>query len=152
LLIREFGIIIEGVPIICINYHKTGEREVDFACKGAVISSIMKFAENVIEPVESFESNKYHILFKRDKIRTKSNKKAQMIIYTVLDKKEDFSKKLKKKIIGKMDNILNEFMSQYSGYDYSETSQFAGFVNVIDHHIVSSTKTLDDKVSSIFLD
>ncbi|TXT63458.1 MAG: hypothetical protein BAJALOKI3v1_370038 [Promethearchaeota archaeon] len=150
MLLREFGIIVEGIPIICINYHKTGDKTVDFICKSAVISSIMKFAENLIEPIESFESNKYHIFFKKSKIKTKRTEGAQIIAYGVLDRNITLTQKQKNIFIKKLEEILNKFISEYRGLEYSDPSKFEAFVGIIDKIIGSSTKTTEEKISNLF--
>ena len=57
--VYEAGVIIGGVPTISVNYSNPSEHEVDLIHKCALMSCILNFAEILISPIESFESNRF---------------------------------------------------------------------------------------------
>lgn len=151
MLLREFGLMAEGVPLIIITYHETGNKEVDFVSKSAFMTSILKFAENLIQPVESFESKKYQFLFKVGNIKNNLGSNSQLIAYIVIDKDKNFTENLRDKLKKQLEDILDKFISQYGGLDCSDSSKFEEFVKVIEKYLGLHTKTTDEKVSNLFL-
>ena len=151
MLIREVGIILGGLPLVFINYHESSNKEIDEVNKGALICSILQFAEHIISPIESFESNKYHMLFKKGKIETAGmSEKSDIFAYIIINREEVFDKKAKKHLNNLLEIILNNFIEKFNGSNESEISQFQDFKVFISKTLGSLTQTLDEKVSSLF--
>jgi hypothetical protein len=151
MLIREVGIILEGIPLIYVDYHKSTVEDVDNVSKGALINSILQFAESAISSLESFESNKYHMIFQKGKMHTeRRTEESNLIAYIILDREESYNRKEKKKLKELLESILDTFVERYDGADDTEISQFRDFKSEINRILGSLTKTLDDKVSSLF--
>ena len=148
--IHEVGIIIGGIPIVYQNYDDVinNNNNSDMICKSALMSSILNFAETLISPMESFESNKYNVSFKKKKINSNNSKDLDLFAYVVSDK-EKKSEKLKKHINLALDRILNEFKSKYNGDDYTEITHYDTFKNVIDE-ILGKKDSVEEKFESIF--
>ncbi|MBY9005213.1 MAG: hypothetical protein KGD63_00460 [Candidatus Lokiarchaeota archaeon] len=132
MLIHEVGILIESIPVICRKYTKR-EDPVGITSKSALISSLINFAENLISPLEYFESNNYNIIFKKKK--GNNELEADFFIYIVTKKIKNFEKKWKKKMMILLEDILNKFYSKYNIKDYYEVSIFSDFNKIIDNLI-----------------
>ncbi|TXT63951.1 MAG: hypothetical protein BAJALOKI1v1_640015 [Promethearchaeota archaeon] len=152
MLIREVGIILGGLPLVYVNYHESSDKKIDEASKGALICSILQFAENVMRQyLESFESSKFRMLFKRGKIQMLGmSKESEIFAYIIINKDEVFTKKAKKHLNNLLEIILKEFIETYNGLDESKISQFQDFKIFINKTLGSLTKTLEEKFTSLF--
>ncbi|MBY9006161.1 MAG: hypothetical protein KGD63_05340 [Candidatus Lokiarchaeota archaeon] len=148
--IHEVGIVIGGIPIIYKTYDEdiNVNHNSDIICKSALMSSILNFAEIILSPMESFESNRYNVFFKKNKINSNNSQNLDFFAYVVSDK-EKKSEKLKKNINTVLEKIIDEFKSQYNGDDYTEVSHYSKFNNVIDK-ILGQGNSTEDKFESIF--
>ena len=90
--IQEVGIIIGGIPIIYRNYEENVDNNIDDSkdviCKSALLSSLLDFAETLISPMEYFESNKYSIIFRKNKIRSNNAAQLDIFAYLISDKEK----------------------------------------------------------------
>ncbi|TXT66671.1 MAG: hypothetical protein BAJALOKI1v1_270003 [Promethearchaeota archaeon] len=152
--IDEIGVVLDGIPLISLKYYNSQNDEVDDISKSALITSLLQYAENIIAPVESFESTIYSMIFTKGKMKTAHNPtKSDIFSYIVIektDKKKELPEKERKKIIDKISKILDEFIKRYDGFDISEVSQFEEFKNIINKTIAPFTKSVDDKFASLF--
>lgn len=148
--IHEVGIVIGGIPIIYRKYNEeeNTDNNTDVVCKSALMSSILDFAETLISPMESFESNKFNISFKRNKINSNNCNNLDMFAYLISDK-EKKSEKLRKNINQSLEKILREFKSKYDGDDYTEVTHYKEFTDVIDK-ILGKADSTEDKFASLF--
>ncbi len=128
--IYEVGILIESIPVISRNYISKN-NSVDVTCKSALISSFLDFAENLMSPIEYFESAKFNIVFKKDKIKSEDSE-LDYFGYIVIEKMKNFEKKWKDKIMIILKNIIDNFFLKYDCKDYSEVSLFTDFQSIID--------------------
>ncbi|MBY8982962.1 MAG: hypothetical protein KGD57_08440 [Candidatus Lokiarchaeota archaeon] len=140
--IYEAGIIIGGVPIISANYINPSEKEEDLIHKCALLSCLLNFAETLIAPIESFESNKYNFAFKKSEINTINSEVIDIFVYLILNKDEKFNKYLDKKIKPVLDTILDKFKVMYHGRDFSYSTQFIKFKDNIDNILLNFKKIL----------
>ena len=157
MLIREVGILLSGMPILFKSYHKTTKDGISLTVRSALISGILGFVEHGVSNVQYFDSNKYVIVFKKDKINSYRSKEKEMFLaYIVMDKdkklviEQKHDKYIEKKILPLLQKILDEFISQYNGKDLNETSQFESFKKILDKILGTDTKTLEQKLSSLF--
>ena len=65
MLIREAGIIFNGIPVIFASYHRASKEKTDLICSSGLMSGLLTFAECLMAPIEYFESSKYTIVFKK---------------------------------------------------------------------------------------
>ncbi len=149
--IYEAGIIIGGVPTITVNYINPSEHEVDLIHKCALMSCILNFAEILISPIESFESNRFNFAFRRDKIQSFDSDETDIHAYFILNRHKEFNTNVKTKILPVLDLIIDEFKSRYTYRDFSYSTQFLEFRAIIDKIIGISSKTLEQKVEMLFL-
>ncbi len=148
--IYEAGIIIGGIPIISANYINPSEKDEDLIHKCALLSCLLNFAETLISPIESFESTKYNFIFKKEKINTINSEITDIFAYLILDKNEKFDKNVKRKINPLLENILHKFKVNYHGHDFSYSTQFIQFKNIIDNILGISKNNIEDKISLLF--
>ena len=88
--IHEVGIIIGGIQIVYRNYDEGEEEHTkdnpDIVCKSALMSSILNFAETLISPMSSFESNKYNVSFRKSTIDSNNSEGLDLFAYLISDK------------------------------------------------------------------
>lgn len=150
MLIHESGIIVESIPIVYANYRDANNKNINIISKTAFMTSLLNFAETFLEPVEYFEGSKYNIVFKHDKIENNKKNLTNVYVYVIFDKESEFNKHLKKKIMPLLTKILKQFKQKYHGMEFADVSKFSEFKDNIDKILAESSKTLDDKVSSLF--
>lgn len=149
MLIREAGIIHEGLPIIFTSYHRASKENINLFCTSGLMSGILTFAETLMEPIEYFESEKYSIIFKKDKIKDFFGKEEEIFAFIVIDKDYRLEKYLKKTIFPLLGKLLKKFSSQFKGCNLTKTSQFKAFEKVLNKLFGTGTKTLEEKVNLI---
>ena len=69
MLIREAGLLFQGLPIIFKSYHRASKERINLVCTSGLMSGLLTFAECLMEPIEYFESTNYTIIFKKGKIK-----------------------------------------------------------------------------------
>ncbi|TXT63950.1 MAG: hypothetical protein BAJALOKI1v1_640014 [Promethearchaeota archaeon] len=144
--VREIGIIVGSIPIICLKFESedisTDEdlHTMHNISKCAYISSILTFAERFGSKVEYFESGKQHIVFNKNTIENKQKKQMDIYTYLIIEKEKNFEKLLEKKIRPFLEELLSEFKSQYSYQVYAEVSQFQDFSNIIEQKVKEKLK------------
>ena len=148
--IYEAGIIIGGIPTITVNYINPSEHEIDLIHKCALLSCILNFAEILISPIESFESNRYNFAFKKDIILSSDLEETDVHGYFIINRHKQFNKNLPTKIIPALEKIINEFKIRYTKRDFSYSTQFIEFGAIIDKIIGISSKTIEQKVEMLF--
>ena len=88
MLIREAGIIFNGIPVIFTSYHRASKEETDLICSSGLMSGLLTFAECLMAPIEYFESSKYSIIFKKGKMHDFYGKEQEVLAFLVLSKDE----------------------------------------------------------------
>ena len=139
--IREIGIIVGSIPIICLDYESTNTSTNEYLqnkhniSKCAYITSILTYAEKFGSKVEYFESGKQHIVFNKNTIENKQKKQIDIYTYLILEKEKNFEKLLEKKIRPFLEELLLDFKSQYSYQIYAEVSKFQDFSEIINKKV-----------------
>ncbi|MBN1214468.1 MAG: hypothetical protein JXA99_03395 [Candidatus Lokiarchaeota archaeon] len=150
MFINEVGIIIGGVPTITVNYNNPSEEELDSINKCALLSCILNFAEILISPVESFESNNYTFAFKKDKIIGVEEEETELHAYFIMKRYKKFNKDLNSKIIPVLERIIKKFKEKYKNRDFSYSTQFIDFREDINKIIGISSMNIEQKVELLF--
>ncbi|MHA2035845.1 MAG: hypothetical protein ACW98X_05390 [Promethearchaeota archaeon] len=151
MLIREAGIIFNGIPVIFASYHRASKEKTDLICSSGLMSGLLTFAECLMAPIEYFESSKYSIVFKKGKMLDFYEKEQEVLAFLVLDKDGRLEKFLNKTINPLMERLLKKFISVYAGCKITEVGQFEPFKKTIDKLFSTGTQTLEEKVISLFL-
>lgn len=147
--VYEIGIVKEGIPLISVEYSSPGS-DIDKLSKGALISSLLQYAESTISAMEYFESEKFSMIFKKGKMKDPTiAKKSNIFSYIVIERDKEISEKNKQRIINLCSSILNEFIRRYDGKHTAEVGKFEAFKPFIDATLGDLTKSLDDKFSSL---
>ncbi len=149
MLIREAGIIRQGLPIIFATYHRASREQVDFISTSGLMSGLLSFAECLMTPIEYFESSKYSIIFNKGNIEDNEGRMEEIIAFIVLDKDYRLEKYLHKTILPLLEKLVKKFISRYNGSNFTKTRQFDSFRNTIDKLFGSGTLTLEEKVASL---
>ena len=150
MLIREAGIIFNGIPVIFASYHRASKEETDLICSSGLMSGLLTFAECLMAPIEYFESNKYSIIFKKGKMEDFYGKEQEVLAFLVVDKDNRLEKFLNKTILPLLQRLLKKFTSEFIGCKITEVAQFEPFKKVIDKLFGTGTLTLEEKVISLF--
>jgi hypothetical protein len=151
MLIREAGIIFNGIPVIFASYHRASKEKTDLICSSGLMSGLLTFAECLMAPVEYFESSKYSIVFKKSKMNDFYKKEQEVLAFLVLDKDERLEKYLNKTINPLLEKLLKKFISEYSGSKITEVAQFEPFKKIIDKLFGTGTLTFEEKVLSLLV-
>ncbi len=149
MLIREAGIIRQGLPIIFATYHRASRVQIDIIGTSGLMSGLLSFAECLMTPIEYFESSKYSIIFNKGNIEDNEGRMEEIIAFIVLDKDYRLEKYLHKTILPILKKLLSKFISRYNGSNFTKTRQFDSFRNTIDKIFGSGTLTLEEKVASL---
>jgi len=151
MLIREAGILFHGIPIIFTSYHRASKDNLNLVCSSGLMSGLLSFAECLMEPVEYFESDKYSIIFKKGIIKDLFRDKQEIVAFIVIDKDPRLEKFLKKTILPLLEKLLRKFISQFDGCNLTKVGQFEPFMRTINKIFGTGTKTLEEKVVSLFV-
>ncbi len=149
MLIREAGILFQGIPIIFTSYHRASKDQTNLICSSGLMSGLLTFAECLMEPVEYFESSKYSIIFKKGKVIDCFGKKQETVAFIVLDKDERLEKYLYKTILPLLEKLLKRFKNQFNGCNLTKMAQFEPFKETLDKLFGTGTQTLEEKVVSL---
>lgn len=149
MLIREAGIIRQGLPIIFATYHRASKEQIDLICTSGCMSGLLSFAECLMTPIEYFESSKYSIIFKKGNIKDNEGRIDEVIAFIVLDKDYRLEKYLHRSILPLLEKLLKKFTSRYNGSNFTEAKKFDSFRSTIDKIFGSGTLTLEEKVASL---
>ncbi|MFX1508424.1 MAG: hypothetical protein ACFFDC_20280 [Promethearchaeota archaeon] len=150
MLIREAGIIFNGIPVIFTSYHRASKEKTDLICSSGILSGLLTFAESLLKPIEYFESNKYSIIFRKGKIEDFYGGHRDITAFLVLDKDNRLEKYLYKTINPLLERLLKRFISEFRGCRLTEIAQFEPFKKTIDKLFGTGVQTLEEKVSSLF--
>ena len=151
MLIREAGIIFNGIPVIFASYHRASKEKTDLICSSGLMSGLLTFAECLMSPIEYFESSKYSIVFKKGKMEDFYGKEQEVLVFLVLDKDNRLEKYLHKTIFPLLEKLLKKFTSKYIGCKVTEVAQFEPFKQTIDKIFGSGTQTFEEKVVSLLI-
>ncbi|MFX1280315.1 MAG: hypothetical protein ACFFA3_12940 [Promethearchaeota archaeon] len=151
MLIREAGIIFNGIPVIFASYHRASKEKTDLICSSGLMSGLLTFAECLMAPIEYFESSKYTIIFKKGKIQDFYGKNQDILSFIVIDKDERLEKYLNRTIKPLLNKLLERFISEYNGCKVTEVAKFEPFRKTIDKIFGTGTQTLEEKVVSLLL-
>lgn len=149
MLIREAGIIFNGIPVIFASYHRASKEKTDLICSSGLMSGLLTFAECLMAPVEYFESSKYSIIFKKGKMEDFYGKEQEILAFLVLDKDNRLEKFLNKTILPLLERLLKKFTTEYIGSKITEIAQFEPFKKIIDKLFGTGTLTFEEKVLSL---
>ena len=149
MLIREAGIIRQGLPIIFATYHRASKEKIDLYCTSGCMSGLLTFADCLMTPIEYFESSKYSIIFKTENIEDNEGRIEEITAFIILDKDYRLEKYLHKTILPLLEKLLNKFISRYNGSNFTKSKQFDSFRNTIDKLFSTGTQTLEEKVISL---
>ena len=151
MLIREAGIIFNGIPVIFASYHRASKEKTDLICSSGLMSGLLTFAECLMAPVEYFESSKYSIIFKKGKMEDFYGKEQEILGFLVLDKDNRLEKYLNRTILPLLEKLLKKFIADFSGSKITEVAQFEPFKKIIDKLFGTGTLTLEEKVLSLLV-
>ena len=151
MLIREAGIIFNGIPVIFASYHRASKEKTDLVCSSGLMSGLLTFAECLMAPIEYFESSNYSIIFKKGKMEDFYGKEQEVLAFLVLDKDERLEKYLNKTINPLLERLLKKFTSKFIGCKITEMAQFEPFKKTIDKLFGTGTLTLEEKVQSLLV-
>ena len=151
MLIREAGIIRQGLPIIFATYHRASRVQIDIIGTSGLMSGLLSFAECLMTPIEYFESSKYSIIFKKGNVEDNEGRIEEIFAFIVLDKDPRLEKYLHKTILPLLEKLLKKFISRYSGSNFTKIRQFDSFRNTIDKIFGSGTQTFEEKVVSLLI-
>ena len=149
MLIREAGIIFNGMPIIFSSYHRASKEKTDLICSSGLMSGLLSFAECLMEPIEYFETSKYTIVFKSGTIQDFFGEVQELLSFIILDRDERLEKYLNRTIKPLLDKLLNKFISEYKGCKLNDASKFESFQEIMDKIFGTGTMTLEEKVISL---
>jgi hypothetical protein len=149
MLIREAGIIFNGIPAIFASYHRASKESADLICTSGLLSGLLTFAECLLTPIEYFESSKYTIVFKKGRMIDFYGKVQEVLAFLVINKDDRLEKYLNKTIIPILEKLLRKFISEYSGSKITEVVKFEPFRHEIDKIFGTGTQTLEEKVISL---
>ncbi|MFW9785220.1 MAG: hypothetical protein ACFFFB_23270 [Candidatus Heimdallarchaeota archaeon] len=151
MLIREAGIIFNGIPVIFASYHRASKDSTDLICSSGLMSGLLSFAECLLQPIEYFESSKYTIIFKKDKMKDHKGKEQNVLAFLVVDRDERLEKYLYRTIHPTLEKLLTKFIAEYNGSKITQVTKFAPFKNTIDKIFGTGTLTLEEKVISLLV-
>lgn len=151
MLIREAGIIFNGIPVIFASYHRASKEKTDLVCSSGLMSGLLTFAECLMAPIEYFESSNYSIIFRKEKMEDFYGKEQEVLAFLVLDKDERLEKYLNKTINPLLERLLKKFISTFTGCKITEMAQFEPFKETIDKLFGTGTLTFEEKVLSLFV-
>jgi hypothetical protein len=151
MLIREAGIIFNGIPVIFASYHRASKEKTDLVCSSGLMSGLLTFAECLMAPIEYFESSNYSIIFRKEKMEDFYGKEQEVLAFLVLDKDERLEKYLNKTINPLLERLLKKFTSTFIGCKITEMAQFEPFKETIDKLFGTGTLTLEEKVQSLLV-
>jgi len=149
MLIREAGIIFNGIPVVFVSYHRASKENTDLICSSGFMTGILTFAECLMQPIEYFESSKYTIIFKKGIMQDFYGKNREILSFLVMDKDDRLEKYLDRTIKPILDKLLKRFISEYNGCKVNEVAKFEPFKKTIDKIFGTDTQTLEEKVSSL---
>ena len=151
MLIREAGIIFNGIPVIFASYHRARKEKADLICSSGLMSGLLTFAECLMAPIEYFESSKYTIVFKKGIMQDFYGKEQDILSFLVIDKDDRLEKYLDRTIKPLLDRLLKKFTSEFNGCKVTEVAKFEPFRKTIDKIFGTGTQTLEEKVISLLL-
>ena len=149
MLIRESGIIFNGIPVVFTSYHRASKAKTDLICSSGLLSGLLSFAECLMAPIEYFESNKFSIIFKKGKMIDHKGRDQEFLAFLVVDKDDRLEKYLNKTILPLLERILKKFTSQYTGCKITQMAQFESFEQTLDKAFGTGTLTFEEKVISL---
>jgi len=151
MLIREAGIIFNGIPVIFASYHRASKESTDLICTSGLMSGLLSFAECLMAPIEYFESSKYTIIFKKGKMYDFYKRSQDILAFLVLDKDDRLEKYLHRTIFPLLEKLLEKFIAEFKGSKITEVSKFESFKITIDKLFGTGTQTLEEKVFSLLI-
>ena len=151
MLIREAGIIFNGIPVIFASYHRASKEKTDLICSSGLMSGLLTFAECLMAPIEYFESSKFTIIFKKGIMEDYYGKQQEILSFLVIDKDNRLEKYLDKTIKPLLNKLLNKFISEFNGCKVTEVAKFEPFKKTIDKLFGTGTLTLEEKVISFLV-
>ena len=123
MLIREAGIIFNGIPVIFASYHRASKEKTDLICSSGLMSGLLTFAECLMAPIEYFESTKYTIIFKKGIMQDFYGKQQEILSFLVIDRDDRLEKYLDKTIKPLLDKLLKKFVLEFNGCKITEVSK-----------------------------
>ncbi|MFX1365343.1 MAG: hypothetical protein ACFFCE_03465 [Promethearchaeota archaeon] len=149
MLIREAGILFQGIPIIFSSYHRASKDNLNLVCSSGLMSGLLSFAECLMEPVEYFESEKFSIIFKKGIVKDCFQFDQEIVAFIVIDRDERLEKFLRKTIFPLLEKVLKKFISQFNGCNFTKSNQFESFKTTLNKLFDVSTLTFEERVISL---
>ncbi len=149
MLVREAGILIQGVPIIFTSFHRASKKKTNLVCSSGLLSGLLGFAECLMEPIEYFESNQFSVIFKKKNIIDFFKMDQEILAYIVLDKDIRIDKYLHKTILPLLEKLLKKFISKFTGSNLYKVSQFENFEKNIKRILGVNTQTLLERLNTL---
>ena len=151
MLIREAGIMHQGLPVIYTSYHRASKKGMDSIDISALLSGLLSFAETVMEPIEYFETDHYSIVVKNGLIKDRFMGEEEIVAFIVLDKDPRLERYLHRTILPLLERLLKKFIHQFDGCNLTRGLQFEVFKNTINKIFSTGTKTFEEKVVSLLV-
>jgi hypothetical protein len=151
MLIREAGIIFNGMPIIFSSYHRASKEQTDLICSSGLLSGLFTFAECLMEPIEYFETGRFTIVFRTSEIKDFYGEEQEILSFIVIDKDERLEKYLNRTIKPLLDTLLKKFITHYNGQRLNDAAIFEPFKATIDKIFGMGTMTLEEKVLTLLM-
>ncbi len=111
--------------------------------RGAFISAINAFVETAFNKssLEYLESGNTLFIFKISEVQSEDNHdKEPIILYGLVDKSKKKSDKLVRKFFEKVDPVLQLFIQQYNGVDFTQLNQFEYFNETLLDFFIKKTQ------------
>jgi len=114
------------------------ETKVKKDLRAAFISAINSFAGTAFEDnsLEYLDSGNVLFIFKNSEVKSQdSEKKEQITMYGLVEKKKKDEEKYVKKFFIKINPLLENFIQAYENKDFTELTQFAPFEEELKKHV-----------------
>lgn len=142
----EIGFVFRGFVLVNQIFKELPvqkESGVDKDLRGAFISAINAFVDIAFNKssLEYLESGNTLFIFKISEIQSEDNHdKEPIILYGLVDKSKKKSDKLVRKFFEKVDPVLQLFIQQYNGVDFTQLNQFEYFNDTLLNFFIKKTQ------------
>ncbi len=132
----EIGICFRGFVLVSETFRELPvqpDSKVDKDLRGAFISAINTFAETAFSNsyLEYLESGNVLFIFKIAEMKSRDSNVVEPIIFYGLVEKKKKSDKIVKTFMEQIQPMIEMFLHDYKGRDFTELTQFSSFKQVI---------------------
>jgi len=131
MLIREAGILFQGIPIVFNSSNKDCEIKSNNVCTSGLLRKLSLFSKFLTTQIEYFESQNHSIILKDGIIKDINGINQNILAFIILEKDYRLEKYLRKILFPLLEGLLYEFISQYHGHDLFRLGQFQVFKSAI---------------------